>query len=345
MAKTVFITHPECLAHDTGYGHPERPARLRAILEAVERSGLDIERLTPDPVDPRVLHAVHDDGYVERVRRLAQEGGGFLDPDTAVSAASYRAAELAAGGAVAAVECVLRRGAPAAFAAVRPPGHHAFAGRGTGFCLFNNIACAAVAARDDHAIRRTMILDWDVHHGNGTQEIFFRDGSVLYVSLHQEHWYPGTGRPDEVGAGDGEGFTLNIPLPAQTGDDGYRLVFEELIVPLGAVYRPELLLISAGYDAHVADPLGGMLITTRGFANLTELALQAAGAGGRPVGILEGGYHLQHLADSVVATLSVLDGSPVSSDEAEPGQDEIPSRVIQERVKQARAIARNYWNI
>jgi acetoin utilization deacetylase AcuC-like enzyme len=344
VRKTAFVTHPEYLHHDAGFGHPERPARLQAILDAVDRSDLDLLRVTPEPIDEHLLHAVHDEAYVERIRLLAQSGGGSLDPDTVVSEASYRAALLAAGGAVEAVDRVLRKETDAAFAAVRPPGHHALRDRGMGFCLFNNVACAAISARNEDGIGRTMILDWDVHHGNGTQEIFFRDGSVLYVSVHQEHWYPGTGRWDEVGSGVGEGFTLNIPLPAGTGDEGYRLVFEEVVVPLGAAFRPELMLISAGYDAHFGDPLGGMLLSTVGFTALTRLAVQAAGEG-RVVGVLEGGYHLRHLAGSVVGTLAVLTDRAVPTADEHAVGEEIPYRVIQERVRHARSIARNYWNI
>jgi acetoin utilization deacetylase AcuC-like enzyme len=314
------------------------------VLDAVEGSELDLIKVTADPVPDDVLFAVHEEPYVEMVRSHARSGGGILDPDTVVSASSYDAAVLAAGAAVAAVAQVLHAGVgTAAFAAVRPPGHHALPARGMGFCLFNNAACAALAARR-HGCERVMILDWDVHHGNGTQEIFYRDGSVLYVSLHQENWYPGTGPWSDFGGGAGEGFTVNVPLPAQTGDEGYRLVFEEVVVPLGAAFRPDLLVISAGYDAQRGDPLGGMLVSTGGFAMMTELARQAAGSSRRITAVLEGGYHLQPLAQSVLATLDVLSGNPAPA--ATPSAaDEIPYRVIAERVKRTRSALRNYWNI
>jgi acetoin utilization deacetylase AcuC-like enzyme len=315
------------------------------VLDAVERSDLNVVRVTPDPVPDDILFAIHEEPYVEMVRAHARSGGGILDPDTIVSAGSYDAAVLAAGAAVAGVDHVVRGEAgTAAFAAVRPPGHHALPAKGMGFCLFNNAACAAVAARTRHGLERVMILDWDVHHGNGTEEIFYRDGSVLYVSLHQEHWYPGTGRWDDFGGGAGEGFTVNVPLPAGTGDEGYRLVFEELVVPLGAAFRPDMLVISAGYDAQRGDPLGGMLVGTRGFGVLTDLAVQAAGTPRRVVAVLEGGYHLQPLAHSVLATLTVLSGMPLPADTGS-APDEVPYRVIVERVRRTRSALRHYWNI
>jgi acetoin utilization deacetylase AcuC-like enzyme len=315
------------------------------VLDAVERSDLDVVRAAPDPVPDDILFAIHAEPYVEMVRACARSGGGILDPDTVVSAASYDAALRAAGAAVAAVDHVVRGEAgTAAFAAVRPPGHHALPAKGMGFCLFNNAACAAVAARTRHGLERVMILDWDVHHGNGTEEIFYRDGSVLYVSLHQENWYPGTGQWDNFGGGAGEGFTVNAPLPAGTGDEGYRLVLEELVIPLGAAFRPDVLVISAGYDAQRGDPLGGMLVSTGGFGVLTELAVQAAGPPRRVVAVLEGGYHLQPLAHSVMATLAVLSGMPPPADTGS-APDEVPYRVISERVRRTRSALRNYWNI
>src|SRR5574341_2466517 len=189
----AFITHPDYPKHLTGPGHPERPERIRAVLDAVQRSELDehLQRIEPEPLGEELLGAVHTARYIEQIRRLSGEGGGMLDPDTAVSPGSFRIALLAAGGAVAAVDAVLAQGLPAAFAAVRPPGHHARPAQGMGFCLLNNIACAATAALQRHGRSRVLILDWDVHHGNGTQEIFYRSNAVVFISLHQEHWYPG----------------------------------------------------------------------------------------------------------------------------------------------------------
>src|SRR3989442_9081606 len=252
---TAFVTHPDYLKHDAGPGHPERPQRVAAISEAVDRSPLTetLERLRPEPVDEEQLAAVHVRDYVQHVRDVAAHGGGALDADTVVSPASYEIARLSAGGAVAATRAVLEGRVPAAFAAIRPPGHHALPDRGMGFCLFNNAAVAADDARRRFGLSRLCILDWDVHHGNGTQAIFYRDGGVLYISLHQEYWYPGTGTIEETGAGDGTGFTINIPPPAGTGDEGERLAVREVVMPRLHDRAPPGRIIPPRDDA----PLGG----------------------------------------------------------------------------------------
>ncbi len=344
----ALITHDDYLKHDTGPNHPERPERIRAIREGIAASGLAdaLVWITPEPIDRTLLASVHSATYLDQVHALAQHGGGLLDPDTVVSPASYDVACLAAGGAAAAVSAVLAGSTTSAFALVRPPGHHALPGRGMGFCLFNNAAVAAVAAREQHGISHIFLIDWDVHHGNGTQAIFYRDRTVLYLSLHQEHWYPGTGFWEETGAGEGEGFTINIPLPAGTGDEGYKLLFEEVVVPLGQVYAPELIILSAGYDAHFADPLGGMLLTTSGFRALTNLVMVASQSGqGRVAAILEGGYDLNHLPDAVLATLEVFTGRFAKTAEREERFSEAPYHEVRARARRARSIVRTYWNI
>ncbi|MDR7512945.1 MAG: histone deacetylase, partial [Armatimonadota bacterium] len=235
--------------------------------------------------------------------------------------------------------------APRAFVAVRPPGHHALPDRGMGFCLFNNAAVAATAARRAGKAR-VMIVDWDVHHGNGTQAIFLRDPSVLFVSVHQEYWYPGTGAVEEVGEGPGEGFTVNVPLPAQTGDGGYQDVFTEIVLPLAHAWRPELLVVSAGYDAHFADPLGGMVVTARGFARLTTLLDEAARALDAPVlAVLEGGYDLEALAASAAATVAVLAGRGAGSAPIENPPPEAPPAAIWPRVREARRVLLHHWRL
>jgi acetoin utilization deacetylase AcuC-like enzyme len=349
VPEVLLVTSPLFLRHRTPPDHPERPERLTAVLDALRQSGLEEAlRQTKEvaPVDRDLLETVHRPHYVEEVAQVARGGGGYLDPDTYVSPESLDAALVAAGGAVLAVEEVLGGRAQAAFALLRPPGHHALAAKGMGFCLFNNAAVAAVAARDRHGLRRIAIVDWDVHHGNGTQALFYNDPSVLYVSTHRERWYPGTGHWDEVGAGEGEGFTLNIPLPPQTGDEGYRLIFEEVVVPLLDAARPELVLVSAGYDAHFADPLGGMLLTAAGFRTLAQLTVEAtARVGGRFVGLLEGGYDLTGLSTSVVATLEVLTQRSAGLTAPHHGIQEVPYTVIRERIRRARTVALNYWRI
>ncbi len=344
---TVFVTHPDYLKHDTGPGHPERPDRLRAITEAVDRSSLadTLERVRPEPVDEEQLAAVHAREYIRHVRDVAAHGGGALDPDTVVSPASYAVALLSAGGAVAAVRAVMEGPARTAFAAIRPPGHHASPDRGMGFCLFNNAAVAAADARRRLGPSRICILDWDVHHGNGTQAIFHRDGGVLYISLHQEHWYPGTGAIEETGEGDGAGFTINIPLPAGTGDEGYRLAFEEVVIPVMHAGAPQVLIISAGYDAHFGDPLGGMLLTAAGFWTLTKMVLQTRPDGAGVAAVLEGGYDVAHLPNSVLATVEAFAGRPASVVERSRPGAETPYAAVRARIKRVRSVARNYWNI
>jgi len=344
---TIFVSHPDYTKHLTGPGHPERPDRITAITKAVEQSPLvdSFERITPDPATPEELAAVHTQAYIDYVREVAAHGGGALDPDTVASPASYEIARLSAGGALAATRAVLEGRARTAFAAIRPPGHHALADRAMGFCLFNNVAVAAADATRRAGLPRVCILDWDVHHGNGTQDLFYRDGRVLYISLHQENWYPGTGAIEETGEGDGAGFTINIPLPAGTGDGGYRTVFEEVIVPVLQLSAPQLLLISAGYDAHFDDPLGGMLLTAAGFGTLADLVAQTRPDRGGVVGILEGGYHLAHLATSVLATLGVLGGKTVTLSERPATSSEIPYPTIRARIRAVRHIVRTHWNI
>jgi len=338
-----LITHPDYARHLTGTGHPERPARLEAILAALSGDEWEehLRRLEPEGVDPHLLRAVHAGRYIEAVQALAGNGGGRLDPDTVVSPASYDVGLLAAGGAVAAVREAIATSAPA-FALVRPPGHHARPGGGMGFCLFNNAACAAEAARS-LGRRRVFILDWDVHHGNGTQEIFYRRGDVLFCSLHQERWYPGTGEIEETGEGEGAGFTVNLPLPAGTGDQGYRHAFEEVVLPLLQAFIPDILIISAGYDAHHADPLGGMLLTAPGFASLTRLVL--AHHAGPVAAVLEGGYDLTALSRSAAATLRILAGAEAPPLEDTPPEAEIGYAAVRSRVHDIRRVVRDFWSI
>ncbi len=345
--KTAFVTHPDYLKHDTGPGHPERADRLTAVTRAVERAGMDdvLERETPEPAHEDQVALVHTREYARHVSEVAAHGGGALDPDTTVSPASYDVALLSAGGAVAATRAVAGGRAATAFAAVRPPGHHALPDRGMGFCLFNNVAIAAADARARHGLSRIAIVDWDVHHGNGTQATFYRDGGVLYISTHQEEWYPGTGAVEETGAADGAGFTINIPLPAGTGDEGYRLVFEEVVIPVLEASAPELLLISAGYDAHFGDPLGGMLVSAGGFRALAALVLQTRSGRAGVAGILEGGYDLLHLSNSVLATLAAFTGRSVSIDERPHPGPETSYQTVRARIRQVRSVVRHYWNI
>jgi acetoin utilization deacetylase AcuC-like enzyme len=307
--STLVLTDPKFLDHDPGPGHAESPARLDAIMSELGRAPLDgLEIETPRLATDAEIDAVHRPAYRAS---LAARAGEYvdLDPDTSMSPGSWEAARLAAGAAVGAVEAVMAGRADNAFALVRPPGHHARPDRAMGFCLLNNAAIAAESARRTGAAR-VLIVDWDVHHGNGTQEIFAARDDVLYMSVHQFPFYPGTGAASEVGAGAGRGATVNCPLPGGQTDADYGVVFHDLFLPVGRAFAPDLIIVSAGFDAHARDPLAEMRVTERGFAAmgsaLSELA--AATCGGKLVLLLEGGYDLAALAASVRASLEVLTG-------------------------------------
>ena len=302
-----LVYHPAFLEHDTGR-HPESAARLRAVLAALAARGVGEEQLRrPKPVDPGLLAEVHSARYIATLERAAAEGGGYWDLDTYISPGSYDAAVLAAGAAVETVDSVMS-GARFAFALVRPPGHHALYESAMGFCLFNNVAVAAQHAVRDYGLERVMIVDWDVHHGNGTQDAFYSRRDILFFSTHQYPFYPGTGAASETGEGEGKGYTVNVPLSAGTADEAYRRVFEQVLVPVARDYRPQLILISAGYDAHVADPLGGMAVTTAGFSEMARIVRELADevCEGRVAAVLEGGYNVEALAQSVIATIGVM---------------------------------------
>jgi len=285
--------------HDPG-PHPERPARYDAVSEAVAASGAEVAEAPSAALD--ALRAVHDPGYLDALQRICAEGGGALDPDTAVNAASYDAAVRASGAAMAAVDAVLAGEIRAAFTCGRPPGHHAERATPMGFCIVNHVAVAAAHARAS-GVERVAVLDWDAHHGNGTQAAFWGDPAVLYVSLHQFPLYPGTGAASERGGGEGAGTTVNIPLAPGTGGDGYLEVFRTQALPALRDFDPGLLLVSAGFDAHRADPLTDLGLEAEAFATMTR-ELHGIGAG--PVMVLEGGYDLTALRDSTTAVLTAL---------------------------------------
>jgi len=305
---TLVYSDPRYQQHDPGPGHPERIERLRAIEQQLAAAPLPVTRVTPRAATREELARVHDTALIELVEE-ARGREAQLDPDTHMSAGSHEAALLAAGAAVDAVTQVMAGRADNAFALVRPPGHHATPGRAMGFCLFNNVAVAAEAALAGGA-KKVAILDWDVHHGNGTQDAFWSRRDVLYLSSHQYPFYPGSGAPTEIGEGEGAGFTVNVALPGGQGDADYGALFESVFLPVLEQYQPELLLVSAGFDPHEADPLGGMGVTERGFAAMCSALndFAARACGGRMVLLLEGGYDLGGLSRSVHACLEVLTG-------------------------------------
>ncbi len=318
----LYLSHPSSLEHDPSArmpGHPDTPERLRAIERALaERDWLGWERAEAPAARERELELVHEPRHVEAVRDLCQAGGGAIDADTVVGKPSYRAALHAAGGACAMARALLGGEHRAAFSAARPPGHHAEPGRAMGFCLFDNVAIAAELALRELGAERVLILDWDVHHGNGTAEAFRHRSDVLYVSIHQEGIYPGTGAADDLGSGEGEGDTINLPVPAGSGEDLYVALLDQVVAPIAASFSPDLVLVSAGYDAHRADPLAECRLEAGSFGRLAALALEMAERAGAPVGaVLEGGYHPPALAESVAESLLALGGG-IEAGRADP---------------------------
>jgi len=311
--KTGFLYGDIYLKHQTGAGHPERPERLTAILAKLKQKGLlnDLVALTPVPASTEWVRAVHTQEYIERVKKDCQAGTGYVDtPDSAVSADSYQVALNAVGGVQAAIDAVMEGKIQNAFCAIRPPGHHALKDKAMGFCLFNNVAIAAKYIQQKYKLPRVLIVDWDVHHGNGTQAIFDDDPTVFYFSVHQSPFYPGTGGAEDKGVGKGLGSKINVPLPAGSGDADYRKAFEERLTPAAAAFKPDFVLISAGFDAADGDLLGEMKVTPEGYAELTRIVKGIADAScqGRLVSMLEGGYNTEALAASVEAHLRVLMG-------------------------------------
>jgi acetoin utilization deacetylase AcuC-like enzyme len=309
MGRPVYLSHPASLAHDTG-AHPERAARITAIeRELARHDWLGMERLEAPPVAVETLTAIHPARHVREIEELCRSAppARAIDADTLVVEASYEAALRAAGGAVRLVDLLVSGEAPTGFSALRPPGHHAEPARAMGFCLFDNVAVAAQHALDAHGLDRVLVLDWDVHHGNGTNAAFHASPSVLFVSLHEWPLYPGTGPASDVGSGAGVGRTVNLPLASGAGDGLYLSLMEHVVVPLARAYAPQLVLISAGFDAHRDDPLAGMELTEAGFAALASSLRRLAAELEAPIGaVLEGGYDLNALAASTAATLRVL---------------------------------------
>jgi acetoin utilization deacetylase AcuC-like enzyme len=311
MASPVLYHHASSLEHDTG-GHPEQAARIPAIEHELEARGwLGYEVRDSPAVDIALVEAVHDPAYVRAVRAFSEAGGGMLDVDTVASRGSWEAALHAAGGAVALVDSLLAGGAPAGASLHRPPGHHAEPARAMGFCLLNNIAIAAQHALDAHGLERVLILDWDVHHGNGTNDIFHASPQVLFASIHEWPLYPGTGPASDVGSGPGEGFTVNLPVAGGSGDALFCSLVEHVVAVLARSWEPQLILVSAGFDAHVEDPLATCRVTDDGYARMAASVRRLGDDLGVGVGVvLEGGYALDALARSCAATLATIGGEP-----------------------------------
>ena len=320
---TAYVTHRRYLDHNLPT-HPENAGRLRAIWEHLEKAGVIDKMLPLEPVEAteEQLLAVHDRSYLDYLEWVSgQSRMMILDQgDTYALPDSYQIARLSAGGVIRAVDAVVSGEADNGLALVRPPGHHALPTRAMGFCILANVAIAARHAQNAHGIDRIMIVDYDVHHGNGTQEIFYEDPSVLYISTHQYPFYPGTGAKDETGRGPGRGYTLNIPLPAGVGDGGYREVYRDILWPAVRRFKPELILVSAGFDAHWDDPLAMMSLSLEGYAALTRELVEMANAlcGGKIIFALEGGYNRQVLGNGILNICHALLGRDEISDPIGP---------------------------
>ncbi len=345
MKAVGIVRHDAFMNHLTEEGHPENKGRLESIYAMLDEPDMQdrFVEIAPRPASEKEVCLVHAPEYLNQIAATEGKEYSRLTADTHASAGSYRAALLAAGGVLTAVERVHAGDLTQAFALVRPPGHHAERSRAMGFCLFGNAAMGAMFARRELGLKRVLIIDWDVHHGNGTQHAFEADPSVLFFSIHQHPLFPGTGVFTETGIGPGEGCTVNLPLPKGYGDGEYAAIFEKLLRPLAIEFAPELILVSAGFDTHAADPLGGMRMTAEGFAGLTRSLMDTAEicADGKLVFILEGGYDRQSMADSTRAVLNELTGVTVSP--ASLMAEQAVPKKVNYALSRCRHVHRQFW--
>jgi len=331
------------LAHITDDYHPEHPNRLRSIyamLDSLSKEGMTY--IAPRLASHDEIALNHSPAYIGSIASTEGKIQRRLDPDTVTSPGSYESALLAVGGVLNLVDALFRSEIDNGFALVRPPGHHAESDRAMGFCIFNNIAVGARYAAKRYGLKRILIVDFDLHHGNGTQHSFYQESSVLYFSTHQYPYYPGTGQLSEIGEGKGKAYTVNIPLPRGMGDDDYKYAFREVLSPIADLYRPELVLVSAGFDAYCNDPLGGMAVTEGGFATMTNMLMNIAEkhSAGKMLCALEGGYDLNGLTSSVKATLMEMKGTPMYT----PDEKVNPSKEMRRTVDEVRDVLKPYWS-
>jgi len=338
------VYHPDYLIH-TNHQHPERKERLEHIWNVLEADSVKggYELINPEPADVETIALVHETSYIESIQKACKQNLSFLDMDTYIVPESYDIALLSAGGAVKGLDEIMQGNYKKVFGLNRPPGHHAEDNQAMGFCIFNNIAITARVAQQKYDFQRIAIVDWDVHHGNGTQHTFTADNNVLFFSVHQSPAFPGTGNLREVGHGAGEGYTINVPLPAGCGDDDYLKVFDEVLLPVLDEFEPQLILLSAGQDAYHKDPLAGMNLTKRGYFQMAQKLREIADrhAEGRILVCLEGGYHLEGQAGAVLQAMNALGNwnLPVPAETAENYSGEMAER----RIREVKEIHSNIW--
>lgn len=340
--KTGIVADARYMEHDPGSYHVESPERLRAIYELFESNFFDdaFQKIPPREATFEELRWNHTESYIKRIAATAGKPESYLDPDTRTSENSYAAALLAVGGVFNLLDAIFSQEVKNGFALIRPPGHHAEADRAMGFCLFNNIALGAHFALQRHGLKKILIVDWDIHHGNGTQHSFYDGREVLYFSTHQFPYYPGTGSLSETGTGKGEGFTVNVPLPGGQSDHDFATIFEQILSPVASDYQPELVLVSAGFDIYKNDPLGTMKVTEKGFAQLTRILMRMADkyAAGRLALVLEGGYNVRGEKESVREVLRELTAEDIPQPGPAPAGDETVLTM-----KKVRDIQKKYW--
>ncbi|MCX8110034.1 MAG: histone deacetylase [Syntrophorhabdaceae bacterium] len=341
--KTGIVREDIYLEHVIDYYHPESPERLKYIYSMLdEKDNKDLIRVPARSATHEEISLIHDQRYIESIH--ATKGKSVrLDPDTSTSPKSYEAALMAAGGFLNLIDSLMAGEIDNGFAFIRPPGHHAERNRAMGFCLFNNIAIGARYLEKRYNLKRIIIVDFDLHHGNGTQHSFYRDSTVLFFSTHQYPYYPGTGWLEETGEGEGRGYTVNVPFSYGMGDDDYMFAFKEVLVPVADMYKPEIILVSAGFDAHYNDPLGGMRVTEKGYAMMTRILLETAQkhCSGRLLYALEGGYGLEGLTNSVRAVIKEMKGTPAYTDY----KQDAPSTEAVRVVDKLKRTLSPYWGV
>ncbi|OGP68035.1 MAG: histone deacetylase [Deltaproteobacteria bacterium RBG_16_44_11] len=347
--KTGVVKDMRYLRHSAGFGHPESPERLAAIYEMLDNPLMAWKFIEIEPREAthKEIETIHTPSYVEYIAGTAGQSSVYLDPDTATSPESYEIAKLAVGGVCNAIDSVMEKKVDNAFALVRPPGHHAEADSAAGFCIFNNIAIGAMHAILKHHLKKILIVDWDLHHGNGTQHSFYSDPRILYFSTHQYPYYPGTGSLQEIGQGKAEGYTINVPLSVGAGDASFVKIFRKILQPVALKFKPQLVLLSAGFDTYYQDPLGGMRVTADGFAALTRILMNIAESycNGRFVAVLEGGYHLAGLTQSVKAVLEEMRDDTHYPEEKLASLEKEADENTNHIIKQVISKIKPYWKL